>query len=42
MIFYQSSRHNAIKNILLAGVGVTALPSFSLETITHPQLTLTT
>ena len=30
MIFYQSSRHNVIKNILLAGVGVTALPSFNI------------
>jgi len=30
MIFHQSSRHNAIKNILLAGVGVTAFPSFNI------------
>lgn len=32
MIFDQSSRRNAIKNILLAGVGVTAFPSFNLAT----------
>ena len=30
MIFDQSCRHNANKNILLAGVGVTALPSFNV------------
>ena len=30
MIFPQRSRRNAIKNILLTGVGVTAFPSFNM------------
>jgi hydroxypyruvate isomerase len=33
MIFHQPSRRNAIKNILLSGVGVTAFPSFTLAEI---------
>lgn len=33
MMFHQPSRRNAIKNILLSGVGVTAFPSFTLAEI---------
>ncbi len=33
MIFHQPSRRNAIKNILLSGVGITAFPSVTLAEI---------